>query len=243
MDVIKGCNFLSLSHWLFQTLERVIGCLLWQKIGMKYDVKYSPFPKVVFAFTFVPPFTSTPPLSQLPFGRWRHVKDLSVVLPNPEDEMSSVWDCLAVRLDFVSSSTTHLELTIFVNLEPVTKGTPSVVLTHEGPEQPVQLGSVTAVSPLLGWVLWADGHLPFWRWGRTTMCFHLPFGRCFLVSLPWEGFFPHFLWLDTGLFHGERGARVTFCLFPRASSVTPLHLVIILSSCAMSQPQFWGGSS
>lgn len=51
---------------------------------MKYDVKYS-FPKVAFAFTFVPPFTFTPPLSQLPFGRWRHVKDPSVVLPNPEE--------------------------------------------------------------------------------------------------------------------------------------------------------------
>lgn len=78
------------------------------------------------------------------------------------NETSSVWDCLAIRLDFVSSSTTHLELTIFVNLEPVTKGTPSVALTDEGPEQPVQLGSVMAVSLLLGWVLRADGHLPVW---------------------------------------------------------------------------------
>lgn len=68
--------------------------------------------------------------------------------------------CLAIRLDFVSSSTAHLGLVILMSLEPLTKGTPNVLLTRESPQQPVQLGSVMgAVSLLLGWVIQTDGHV------------------------------------------------------------------------------------
>lgn len=119
MDIIKVCDFLSLSHWLFQAIASELLTTSCGRRSVWSIMLNILFPKCLCS-------RDVPFIPQLPFGRCRNSTDLSVCFAKSRRTKHllfgrSVWDCLATILDFECSSTTHLGLTIFVNLEPVTK--------------------------------------------------------------------------------------------------------------------------
>lgn len=158
--------------------------------------------------------TFTVSLSQLPFGRRRCAKDLSVCYVRSRGMkhllfVRSVWDCAWLSDWILYLVVQHIWVLQYL-----------WAWNHLQKGPPMCCWHVKVHSSLSSWGQWWGQFLCFLAGLSKQMVTYFPSGEigqprtstCALVNVfvsrPWEGCFPHSLWFVTSW--GERGALVTF---------------------------------
>lgn len=122
--------------------------------------------------------------------------------------------CLAVRMDFVSSSTTHPEQ-IFVQISTNVVAITIFVSLEAELRMKVPAACSAGLTDVHFYASGLDSlrKIPYLPSGEAGQPCTFTCSLVCLVLLLWEGFFPHYLLVDIELCHGEREAHVPFYLF------------------------------